>query len=112
MKKSRPGTLVTVLAPPDRRDELAGIVFRETTTIGVRYHEMARERLHREVISIDSPLGPIRFKVARREGRVVNASPEFDDCARIAAERHLAVKDVQAIATKAWLDHHAPHRVP
>ena len=51
MKKSRPGTLVTVLAAPDRREALAGIVFRESTTIGVRYRDMQRERLDREVVS-------------------------------------------------------------
>jgi pyridinium-3,5-bisthiocarboxylic acid mononucleotide nickel chelatase len=103
MKKNRPGTLVTVLAPPERREELAGIVFRESTTIGVRHHDVQRERLEREIVTIDTPLGSIRFKVARRDGSVVNASPEFDDCVRIAAERGLPVKDVQAVATRAWL---------
>ena len=104
MKKSRPGTLVTVLARPEDRQKLSGILFAETTTIGVRYQEMMRECLEREVVTIDTPIGEIRFKVARRDGRVQNASPEFDDCARIAAERSLPVKTVQAIATKAWMD--------
>ena len=104
MKKSRPGTLVTVLARPEDREKLSGILFAETTTIGVRYQEMMRECLEREVVTIDTPVGEIRFKVARRDGRVQNASPEFDDCARIAAERAIPVKTVQAIATKAWLD--------
>jgi pyridinium-3,5-bisthiocarboxylic acid mononucleotide nickel chelatase len=103
MKKNRPGTLVTVLAPPDRREALAGIVFRESTTIGVRYHDVQRERLARELVPIETPLGTIRFKVARRDGTVVNASPEFDDCVRVAAERGLPVKDVQAAALHAWL---------
>jgi uncharacterized protein (DUF111 family) len=53
---------------------------------------------------METPLGAIRFKVASRDGRVVNASPEFDDCARIAADRGLAVKEVQAVALKAWLN--------
>ena len=104
MKKNRPGTLVTVLATPDRREALSGVLFGETTTIGVRYQEMWRDRLEREMRTIETPLGPIRFKVATRDGRVLNASPEFDDCARIAAERALPIKEVQAIATKAWLD--------
>jgi uncharacterized protein (TIGR00299 family) protein len=102
MKKNRPGTLVTVIAPPERRESLSGVVFRETTTIGVRYHEMHRERLDRESVAVDTPYGTVRFKVARREGRIVNASPEFDDCARLAAERGVAVKDVQAAAVAAW----------
>jgi uncharacterized protein (DUF111 family) len=80
------------------------VLFTDTTTIGVRYHEMQRERLDREIRTLDTPVGPIRFKVARRDGRIVNASAEFDDCARAAAERGLPIKEVQAIATKAWLE--------
>lgn len=104
MKKNRPGTLVTVLARPEDRDRLAGILFAETTTIGVRYQEMVRECLDRELVDIDTPVGTVRFKVARRGGRILNASPEFDDCARIAAERQLPVKQVQAVALKAWME--------
>ncbi len=104
MKKNRPGTLVTVLATPEQRESLMGILFSDTTTIGVRYQEMMRERLDRDVRSIATPLGAVRFKVATRDGRIVNAAPEFDDCARVAAERGLPIKDVQAIVMKAWLD--------
>jgi uncharacterized protein (TIGR00299 family) protein len=104
MKKNRPGTLVTVLAPPDRQEALATVVFRETTTIGIRYHDVRRERLDRAVVPVETPFGTIRFKVARRHGAVVNAAPEFDDCARAAAEHGAAVKDVQAAAVRAWLE--------
>jgi uncharacterized protein (TIGR00299 family) protein len=104
MKKSRPGTLVTVLALPEDRERLSGILFRETTTIGLRYQEMMRECLDRDVESIATPVGEIRFKVARRGGTILNAAPEFDDCARVAAERSLPIKDVQAVAVKAWLE--------
>jgi uncharacterized protein (TIGR00299 family) protein len=104
MKKGRPGVLVTVLAPPDRREAVAGVLFAETTTIGVRYQEVQRERLEREIRTIHTDVGPVRFKIASRDGRVVNAAPEFDDCARIAAERGLPLKEVQALALKAWLD--------
>lgn len=104
MKKGRPGTLVTVIAHPERRAAIAEVLFSDTTTIGVRYQEMLRDRLDREIVPVETPLGAIRFKVATREGRVLNASPEFDDCVRVAAQRQLPVKEVQAIATKAWLD--------
>ena len=104
MKKNRPGTLVTVLAPPGRRAALADVLFRESTTIGVRVTETERERLDREEVAVDTPIGPVRIKVARRGGAVRNAAPEFDDCARLAAEQGLSIKDVQAIAVKAWLD--------
>jgi uncharacterized protein (TIGR00299 family) protein len=104
MKKNRPGTLLTIVATPDARERLTAIVFRETTTIGVRYREMTRECLDREMVTIDTPLGALRFKVARRHGEVLNASPEFEDCARIARDRDMPLKDVQAAASKAFLD--------
>jgi uncharacterized protein (TIGR00299 family) protein len=104
MKKNRPGTLVTILAAPERRELLTGILFAETTTIGVRYQEMMRERLERKLLTVETPVGPIRFKIASRNGRTVNAAPEFDDCERAAADRQLPIKEVQAIAMKAWLD--------
>lgn len=104
MKKNRPGTLVTVLAHPEHREALSALLFAETTTIGVRYDEVLRDRLDREILPIETAVGTIRFKVAGRGGRVLNAAPEFDDCARIAAERGIPIKDVQALATKAWLD--------
>ncbi len=104
MKKNRPGTLLTILAQPEQRQALSSIVFHETTTIGVRYHDVTRERLDRELVSVATPYGDVRFKVARLGGRVVNASPEFEDCLRLASERKVPVKDVQAAASKAYLD--------
>ena len=104
MKKNRPGTLVSVVALPEDREALTALLFRETTTIGVRFREMERERLEREQVTVETPLGPVRFKVAGRGGDVVNASPEFDDCLRLAERHDLSVKAVQAIATKAYLD--------
>jgi uncharacterized protein (DUF111 family) len=104
MKKNRPGTLVTIIAPPEKREALTGLLFTESTTIGVRYQELRRERLVREIRAVPTPLGVVRFKVARRDGRVLNAAPEFDDCAAIATARGIPIKDVQAVATKAWLE--------
>ena len=104
MKKNRPGTLLTILARPEQREELSAIVFRETTTIGVRYHEVLRERLERQIVPVDTPLGMVRFKIARLGDTIVNAAPEFEDCLRIASERSVPVKDVQAAANKAYLD--------
>jgi uncharacterized protein (TIGR00299 family) protein len=104
MKKGRPGTLVTIVARPDERAALADIVFRETTTIGMRYQEMDRECLDREIVPVPTPLGPVRFKVARRGEAILNAQPEFDDLARLADEHAMPIKEVQAAAWKAWLD--------
>jgi hypothetical protein len=108
MKKNRPGTLLTILAPPAARARLTELVFRETTTIGVRYCDMNRDSLDRETISVTTPLGRVRFKVARRNGQILNASPEFDDCVRLAAEQGKPVKEIQAVAAKAFLDSQAP----
>jgi uncharacterized protein (DUF111 family) len=102
MKKNRPGTLVTVLAPPARREAIADLLFRETTTIGVRWQEMSRERLDRETVAVTTPLGDVRIKVARRAGRVVNAQPEFEDCVRIAQAQGVPIKEVQALALQAY----------
>ena len=104
MKKNRPGTLISVIAPPDARERLTSTIFRETTTIGVRYREMRRECLDRETMSVQTPYGTVRVKVARRNGETLNASPEFDDCVRCAADSGLPVKDVQAAAMRAYLD--------
>jgi uncharacterized protein (TIGR00299 family) protein len=102
MKKNRPGTLLTVIAPADRLDALSEIIFRETTTIGLRHSEVDRECLRREVVQVDTPVGPVRVKLAWREGRLVNAVPEFEDCAALAAATNLPVKEVQALAVKAF----------
>ena len=104
MKKNRPGTLMTIVARPEQRETMTEIVFRESTTIGVRYQELARECLDREMVTVTTPLGPVRFKVARRRGRVLNAQPEFDDLAKLSQERGIPIKDLQALAHKAWLD--------
>jgi uncharacterized protein (TIGR00299 family) protein len=102
MKKNRPGTLLTVIARPELRHALSDIVFRETTTIGLRHYEVERECLEREIISVDTPLGQVRFKLASRDGRVVNATPEFEDCAALARTHKMPVKDVQALAVQAY----------
>jgi len=104
MKKNRPGTLLSVIATPSTREALTSTIFRETTTIGVRYRDMTRECLDRESQTVDTPFGQIRFKVARRGVDVLNAAPEFDDCVRVANATGRSVKEIQAAATKAWLD--------
>jgi uncharacterized protein (TIGR00299 family) protein len=104
MKKNRPGTLMTVVARPDERERVTDVVFRESTTIGIRYQELSRECLDREMVAVTTPIGVVRFKVASRRGQVLNAQPEFDDLAKLSAERGIPIKDVQALALKAWLE--------
>jgi pyridinium-3,5-bisthiocarboxylic acid mononucleotide nickel chelatase len=102
MKKNRPGTLLTVVAPPELKSQMTDVIFRETTTIGLRHYDVDRECLEREIVDVETPIGMVRFKVASRAGHVVNAVPEFEDCAKLAAAHNLPVKEVQAIAVKAY----------
>jgi hypothetical protein len=103
MKKNRPGTLVTVVAPVPMREPVLELLFRETTTIGVRFHEADRECLSREWVTVATRFGAVRVKVARRGAAVTNAAPEYEDCAARAAERNVAVRDVHAAAMHAYL---------
>jgi uncharacterized protein (TIGR00299 family) protein len=104
MKKNRPGTLMTIVARPEHRDAMTEIVFRESTTIGIRHQELSRECLDREMVTVTTSAGPVRFKVASRDGRILNAQPEFEDLAKLSAERGIPIKELQALAHKAWLE--------
>ena len=74
---------------------------RESTTIGIRYEEMSRTCLDRGTETVETPYGDVRFKIARRDGQELNASPEFDDCARLAAQHGVSIKTVQTAAIQA-----------
>lgn len=98
MKKNRPGQLVTLLCEPSNRDQLIDLIFCETTTIGIRTYEARRQTLARESIPVETPLGTIRMKVSRRNGTVLNAAPEYEDCQRIAAQQGVPLKQVLSTA--------------
>ena len=102
MKKGRPGVLLTVLAAPANREALEGLLFAETTTLGIRRQEWDRTTLSRESVSVNTAYGPVRVKLGRRGAQVMNAQPEFDDCQRLAEERKVPVKEVWAAAVAAW----------
>ena len=93
MKKNRPATMLSVIAPLDREGELAAAVIRETTTLGVRISRTSRITAERRVETVDSPLGPVRVKVKTFQGKVTY-SPEYEDCARIARERGVTLSEV------------------
>jgi uncharacterized protein (TIGR00299 family) protein len=102
MKKGRPGLLLGALCEPGRRDAVARIFLTETSTLGVRFTAVERQALERELIEVATRYGPVRLKVGRLEGRVVNAQPEYHDCEARARERGVAVKEVLAEAASAW----------
>lgn len=84
MKKSRPGTLLTVVCTPSLLPEISSLILRETTTLGVRWQTMERTKAERELIDWDTPYGKVKVKVARWNGRILNATPEYEDCKKIA----------------------------
>jgi len=102
MKKNRPGMLVTILSEPDKVASLIDLVLRETTSIGVRTHEAQRKILEREVVSVATEFGDVHVKLSRMNGSLLNATPEYDDCQRIAAERSVPLKKVMAAAAYAF----------
>jgi pyridinium-3,5-bisthiocarboxylic acid mononucleotide nickel chelatase len=91
---------------PGRREAAEEVLFAEATTLGVRRQEWERTVLDREVVTVETPYGPVGVKVGRRGGRVYNAQPEFDDCQRAAADRGVAVKEVWAAAVAAYRTRH------
>ncbi len=105
MKKSRPGVLVTLLCKPEDRDRMCELIFRETTTLGVRYRNEQREILRREFVTVETEYGSIKIKVSRaRDGRVMNYSPEFEDCRAAADQHRVGLRDVQMAALKVYLN--------
>ena len=98
MKKNRPGLLVTILAEPQNVSRLIDLVFRETTTIGVRTYEVRRKTLAREFVAVATPFGEVRMKISRLNGVVLNAMPEYEDCQKIAAQHGVPLKQVIASA--------------
>jgi pyridinium-3,5-bisthiocarboxylic acid mononucleotide nickel chelatase len=103
MKKNRPGVLLTLLCHPADRARMCELLFRETTTLGVRYREEQREILQREFVTVETPYGAIRIKLAKApDGRVLNAAPEYEDCRAAAEAWSVALREVQTVALRAY----------
>jgi len=101
MKKGRPGMLLQVLAYPPSVDGLLRVVFAESTSIGARTYPVTKRMLQREVVVVATPYGPLGVKVAWLEGRVVNLSPEYEDCRQAARRQDVPLKEVFAAALAA-----------
>ena len=102
MKKNRPGLQITVLATPEKADALAQLLFEQTTTIGLRIYEARRKVLEREQVEVETPYGKVRVKVAKRDGKFLNAAPEYEDCQKLAAEKSVPLKEVMLAAQTAF----------
>jgi uncharacterized protein (TIGR00299 family) protein len=101
MKKNRPGVLLSVLAPESALPALEEILFRETATFGIRRYPVSRHKLQRRACSVLTPWGPVQGKLGWREGGPAVFSPEFEDCARVARQHGVALRDVYAKAAEA-----------
>jgi uncharacterized protein (TIGR00299 family) protein len=104
MKKNRPGIVLNVLCTESERPLLTSIILNETTAIGVRYHEVRRTVLPRDVLQVDTEFGPVRVKIARGPDGRENIAPEYEDCRRAAHAKKVALKLVYQAATIACLN--------
>jgi len=103
MKKGRAGVQITVLCRPDLVPALGDLLFRETTTIGLRWRLENKLALAREFVAVETPWGKVNIKLARLpHGELANAAPEFEDCRRIAAEHAVPLKRVMEEAMQAY----------
>ena len=100
MKKNRPGTLVTVLCKPEDEGKFQEMLFAETTTLGLRSHLVERHALPREFVTVSTRFGEVRVKLSRTAGRVQHASPEFDDCRKLAEEKNVPLHEVMEQAMR------------
>jgi uncharacterized protein (DUF111 family) len=98
MKKNRPGTIVSVVAPPELTEDLAGVLFAETTTLGVRIVQAERRVLARNLTDIATPYGAIRVKYTETG----SFAPEYEDCRKAAAEYGVPLRNVIAAANEAF----------
>lgn len=102
MKKSRPGVVLTVLARPGDAGRFQEIIFRETTTFGIRRFPVRREKLKRRHDAVETRFGPILVKVGTRGGVDYTASPEYEDCRQAADANGAPLKEVMQAASRAW----------
>lgn len=101
MKKGRPGHVLSVLARPADAARIEAVLFRETPTLGVRRSRASRTVLPRHVEDVQTPWGTVRMKVREGPGGRA-ATPEHDDCLRLADTHGVALREVQEAARRAW----------
>jgi uncharacterized protein (TIGR00299 family) protein len=102
MKKNRPAILLSVLCRGADREKLSELIFKETTTLGLRSYSVERRALERETVFIETRYGPIDVKVARMKGQVVNAMPEYEQCREAALRANVSLRMVEEEARLAF----------
>ena len=94
MKKNRPGVLLSALVPDTIADNAAHVLFTETSTFGIRRRPVERYEAERELLKFETSLGPVTLKLKKKDGKVIQVAPEYEDCRRIAAEHGLGLAEV------------------
>jgi uncharacterized protein (TIGR00299 family) protein len=112
MKRGRPAVTLGMLVPESALDPALGVLFAETTTIGVRMHPVERRKLAREERMVETAYGTVKVKTARWEGRVMNIAPEYRDCLRLAEEKGVPLKEIYQAALAAAGAAHPPSYGP
>jgi hypothetical protein len=102
MKKGRQGTWLIVLSEPERAVELATMLLRETSTLGVRVREDERIELERREGVVETPHGPVRIKVAELPDGALRAVPEFESVRELAERAGVPAREVREAAIAAW----------
>ncbi len=102
MKKSRPGTLLSVLCDPAATEQIAGVILAETSTLGVRVSRRERICLERRWEEVVTEFGKVRIKIGERAGRAITASPEYEDCKRAAAAHGVPLRQVYESAAATY----------
>src|SRR5689334_3872557 len=101
MKKNRPGVLLTVLCAEADADKFSEMFLRETTAFGVRRHTAERRKLAREFAEVQTPFGSVTVKLGKLDGKVIQASPEYESCRKAAQAAGAPIKEVYEAARKA-----------
>ncbi|MCI0331205.1 MAG: nickel pincer cofactor biosynthesis protein LarC [candidate division Zixibacteria bacterium] len=101
MKKNRPAQLLTVLCLPKDETSLTRTIFAETGSIGIRYKSAHRHKLERETLEIDTLFGKLKAKRVFSDG-TEKISPEFEDCARVAREKNVPLREVYEAVLSGW----------
>lgn len=101
MKKARPGHLLGVLVEGGAKETVTDALLRESTTLGVRAYAVERTALERDWVEVETPWGRVRVKRGLRNGVVLNAHPEFEDCRKVAEAAGVPLKQVMAAALAA-----------
>ncbi|MEH2347961.1 MAG: nickel pincer cofactor biosynthesis protein LarC [Nostoc sp.] len=106
MKKSRPGILLTVICHPENLLSCERVIFRETTTLGIRRTTQQRAILQREIQHVEIEYGKVRVKVAWKgqspEKVIANVQPEYEDCAELARKHNIPWREIQRLALQRW----------